>query len=208
MPLQGQEPFEEDLKWLNMAVRRSGNRQRSWMRLPNPSSPWGSSLLMVYTGALALLNLNERVIGPLSQTLIFIPILLWFVCISCLAYVYFPDRFSFNANSPTDIENVTREISRKKSFRLKVGSVLFVAALATSSISMVWLGEQPTKDMKMDGQTILGVAKENVSVLQNLSGLIQEEGIRVIVFTLEPGKSDVSSGQIIDESGCCKGLAG
>ena len=37
------------------------------------------------------------------------------------------------------------DVSRKKSFRLKVGSVLFVAALAATSISIVWLGVQPER---------------------------------------------------------------
>ena len=56
-----------------------------------------------------------------------------------MAYVHFPDRLKFRKNSPSDIERVTMEVSRKKSFRLKVGSVLFVAALAATSISIVWL---------------------------------------------------------------------
>jgi len=32
------------------------------------------------------------------------------------------------------------DVSRKKSLRLKIGSVLFVIALAATSISILWLG--------------------------------------------------------------------
>ena len=80
-------------------------------------------------------------------------------------------------NSPSDIERTTRDVSRKKSFRLKVGSVLFVAALAATSISIVWLSIQPDKETKTDEQTILIIGKENASMLQNLSGLPQESGM-------------------------------
>ena len=49
----------------------------------------GSSLLTVYTGALALFKFNEKASDHLSLAIICIPIFLWLLCISCLAWVYF-----------------------------------------------------------------------------------------------------------------------
>ena len=54
-----------------------------------------SSFLAVYTGALALFKLNERGHEPVYCLAICAPIVLWLFCISCFAYVYFPDRYKF-----------------------------------------------------------------------------------------------------------------
>lgn len=186
MPLQGQEPFEEDLEWLKYARETIKESPKVLDEAAKSFLALGSSLLTVYTGALTLFKLNERASDTLSQALICLPILLWLVCISSLAYVYFPDRFSFNSKSPTDIEKVTIDISRKKSFRLKIGAALFVAALATASIFIVWLAAQPAKETKGEEQTILIIAKENSSLLQNISGLPRVEGMRVPAIVLEP----------------------
>ena len=142
MPVQGQEPFEEDLEWLKFGREIIKDSPRVLDETAKGFLALGSTLLTVYTGALALFKLNEKASAPESWAIICIPIVLWLICISCLAYVYFPDRCNFHTNSPSEIEKVTRDISRKKSLRLKIGSVLFVAALAATSISIVWLGAQ------------------------------------------------------------------
>ena len=185
MPVQGQEPFEEDLEWLKYGremVRESpkvlDEAAKSFLTL-------GSSLLTVYTGALALFKLNDKASGPLSWAVICIPIVLWLLCISCLAYVYFPDRLKFHTNSPTEIEKVAVEVSRKKSFRLKIGSVLFVAALAATSISIVWLGSQPSKEMQMEELTIhLAMTPDETSLLKNMSGRPEEETPKIFPVVL------------------------
>jgi len=142
MPVKGQEPFEEDLEWLKFGREIIKDSPRVLDETAKGFLALGSTLLTVYTGALALFKLNEKASAPESWAIICIPIVLWLICISCLAYVYFPDRCNFHTNSPSEIEKVTRDISRKKSLRLKIGSVLFVAALAATSISIVWLGAQ------------------------------------------------------------------
>jgi flagellar basal body-associated protein FliL len=109
---------------------------------------------------------------------------LWLLCISCLAYVYFPDRLKFHTNSPTEIEKVTVEVSRKKSLRLKIGSVIFVAALAATSISIVWLGAQPSKETQMEELTIhLAMTQEEKGLLNNMSER-PEETQRILPIVL------------------------
>jgi hypothetical protein len=98
------------------------------------------------------------------------------------AYVYFPDRLRFRKNSPRDIEEATIDVSRKKSLRLKIGSVLFVAALAATSISIVWLGAQPAKEAQAEDKTIqLILADEDIlSELKNSSCLPESIAISTI----------------------------
>ena len=180
MPVLGREPFEEDLEWLKYGretVRESpkilDDAAKSFLAL-------GSSLLTVYAGALALFKLIEKASDPLSWAVICVPIVLWLLCISCLAYVYFPDRCRFHADSPREIERVTRDISRKKSLRLKIGSVLFVAALAAMSASIVWLGAQPSAEKEKEGQAVLlAVAEENDSQQMILSGSMDAANLKV-----------------------------
>jgi len=142
MAIQGEEPFEEDLDWLKYGREMIQESPKILDEAAKTFLTLASTFLTVYTGALALFKFNERSHDPLSWLAIFSPIILWLLCISSMAYVHFPDRLKFRRNSPSDIENVTMEVSRKKSFRLKAGSVLFVAALAATSISLIWLGSQ------------------------------------------------------------------
>jgi hypothetical protein len=182
--MQGQEPFKEDLEWLKYGREIVKDSPKVLDEAAKGFLALGSSLLTAYTGALALFKLNEKTSGPLSWAIICIPIVLWLLCISCLAYVYFPDRFKFHTNSPTEIEKVTRDISRKKSLRLKIGSVLFVAALAATSISIVWLGAQPSKETQMEELTIhLAMTQEEQGLMKNISGR-PEETQRILPIVL------------------------
>ena len=188
---QGEEPFEEDLDWLKYGremIQESpkilDEAAKTFLTMASTFLTMASTFLTVYTGALALFKFNERSHDPLSWLAICSPIILWLLCISSMAYVHFPDRLKFRKNSPSDIESVTVDVSRKKSFRLKVGSVLFVAALAATSISIVWLSTQPDKETKTDEQVILIIGKENASMLQNLSGLPQESGMGALRLVL------------------------
>ena len=156
MPVQGQEPFEEDLEWLKYGREIVKESPKVLDEAAKSFLAFGSTLLTVYTGALALFKLDEKASSPLTWAIICVPIVLWLLCISCLAYVYFPDRLKFHTNSPTEIEKVTRDISRKKSFRLKIGSVLFVAALEEQTI-------------------YLAMEKDGTNQLQNMS--VSQEGV-------------------------------
>lgn len=185
MPVQGEEPFEEDLDWLKYGREMIQDSPKILDEAARSFLTLGSSLLTVYTGALALFKFNDKASGLLSWAIICIPILLWLLCISCFAYVYFPDRLKFRKNSPSDIEDVTVDVSRKKSRRLKIGSILFVAALAATSISIVWLGTQPVGDVKTEEQTVnLVIAEDEAAILRNLSGLPQDAptGAYIIVI--------------------------
>lgn len=185
MPLLGEEPYEEDLEWLKYGREMIQESPKVLDEAAKSFLTLASTLLTVYTAALALFKFNENASGLLSWAVICIPIVLWLLCISLLAYVYFPDRLRFHKNSPSDIERVTVEVSRKKSFRLKAGSVLFVIALAATSISIVWLGTQPVGDVKTEDQTVnLVIAEDEAAILRNQSGLLQNapSGAYIIVI--------------------------
>lgn len=173
MALQGEEPYEEDLEWLKYGRQMIQESPKVLDEAAKSFLTLGSSLLTVYTGALALFKLNERASDLFDWAVICTPIVLWVLCISSLAWVYFPNRLRFNARSPSDIERVTMDVSRKKSLRLRAGSALFVAALATTSISILWLGAQPAKEAQMEEMIIqLIVADEDIlSELMNSSAL-------------------------------------
>lgn len=171
MAIQGEEPFEEDLDWLKYGRQMIQESPKVLDEAAKTFLTLASTFLTVYTGALALFKFNERAHDPLSGLAIWAPIILWLLCISSMAYVHFPDRLKFRKNIPRDIENVTMQVSRKKSLRLKVGSVLFVAALAATSISIVWLGVQSPKDAESEEQTVhLLIIEDEANILESLSG--------------------------------------
>lgn len=184
MAVQGEKPSEEELDWLKYGRQMIQESPKILDEAAKTFLTMASTFLTVYTGALALFKFNERAHDFLSWIAILAPIILWILCISSMAWVLFPDRLKFQKNSPSDIERVTMDVSQKKSVRLNRGSVLFVTALAVTSISMVWLGIQPAEETKTDEQTILIIEKENASMLQNLSGLPQEPGMGALRLML------------------------
>lgn len=184
MPIKGEKPFEEDLEWLKYGREMIQQSPKILDEAAKSFLTLGSSLLTVYTGALAIFKFNERMSNSLDWAIISIPILLWLLCISSLAWVYFPNRLRFNAKSPSDIENVTMDVSRKKSRRLKAGSFLFVVALAATSISILWLGAQPAKEELTENRTIqLIVADEDILFQLNNSSALPEN---VAIITIPP----------------------
>jgi hypothetical protein len=185
MAVQGEEPFEEDLDWLKYGREMIQKSPKILDEAAKTFLTLASTFLTIYTGALALFEFNERSHDPLSCLVICSPIILWLLCISSMAYVHFPDRLKFRKNSPSDIEKVTTEVSRKKSFRLKMGSVLFVAALAATSISIVWLSAQPAKETQSGELTIhLVKANEGANLLENISRPLDREIPRTIPVVL------------------------
>ena len=172
MPIIGEEPYEEDLEWLKYGREMIQESPKVLDEAAKSFLTLSSSLLTVYTGALALFKFNEKASGTLAWAVICTPIILWLLCISCLAWVYFPDRLKFHKNSPSDIENVTVDVSRNKHNRLKIGTVLFVAALAATSISILWLGGQPAEDAEVEEQTIqLLIVGDEAIMMTNLSSI-------------------------------------
>jgi hypothetical protein len=176
MPVKGQEPFEEDLEWLKFGREIIKDSPRVLDEAAKGFLALGSTLLTVYTGALALFKLNENASGPESWAIICIPIVLWLSCISCLAYVYFPERCNFHTKSPSEIEKVTMDVSRKKSLRLKIGLVLFVAALASTSISVVWLSAQVSSQSQQVQTVQFVIPMDKNESSQNIS-MFFENGI-------------------------------
>jgi hypothetical protein len=84
MPELGDDPYEENLDWLKYGRVMIQESPKILDEAAKSFLTLGSSLLTVYTGALALFKLNEKTYGPLSWAVICTPILLWLLCISCL----------------------------------------------------------------------------------------------------------------------------
>ena len=76
MPVQGEEPYEEDLEWLKYGRVMIQESPKVLDEAAKSFLTLASSFLTVYTGALALFKFNERA-PAMSWAVICIPILLW-----------------------------------------------------------------------------------------------------------------------------------
>jgi hypothetical protein len=141
--VQGEEPSEEDMKWLSYGRKLFEESPNVLDENAKSFVTLGSTLLTVYTGALALFKFNEVLNRPWYNLVIMaLPIFLWLLSISFNAYVQFPGRYEFARDSPTDLMKIPGLISKKKYFRLKIGAIFFILALGASSFSILWLGNQ------------------------------------------------------------------
>ena len=176
--IQGEEPFEEEEKWLDYGRKLLEESPKVLDEDARSLVALGSSLLTVYTGALALFKFVERMDSSgINLAVMSFPIILWLLCISFSAYVYFPGRYEFNKDSPDDVMNTTENIGREKYRRLKIGAILFILALGSSSFGILWLGHHTTSpDLLDQPQKVQFVINENNdSALKEMS-IFTEEG--------------------------------
>jgi|GEM_PF-1484068 len=183
--VKGEEPTEEDMAWLNYGHEMLKESPKVLDENAKSLVALGSSLLTVFTGLVALFKLNERkVSSPIDWALIVIPIVFWLLSISYNAYVNFPGRYRLARDSPTDIIKTTEVISKRKYNRLKVGAVLFIIALGTSSFSIVWPGAQ-APSQSTQAQTVQFVVPEDeIAALQNMSIPFEENTQRTVPIIL------------------------
>ena len=185
--IQGEEPFEEEEKWLDYGRKLLEESPKVLDEDARSLVALGSSLLTVYTGALALFKFVERMDSSgINLAVMSFPIILWLLCISFSAYVYFPGRYEFNKDSPDDVMNTTENIGREKYRRLKIGAILFILALGSSSFGILWLGHHTTSpDLLDQPQKVQFVINENNdSALKEMSIFTEEGTLRTIPLGL------------------------
>ena len=185
--VQGEVPSEEDMQWLDYGRKLLEESPKVLDEDAKSFVALGSSLLTVYTGALALFKFNERLeLSGVNLIMMLGPILLWLLSISSNAYVYFPGRYDFTRDSPSDLMRIPELISKKKYSRLKIGAVLFILALGSSSLSILWLGNQMPSQVSQDQPHSVQfvIFEDDVSAFKNMSIFIEEETQRTGPITL------------------------
>ena len=185
--VQGEEPSEEELQWLDYGRKLLEESPKILDEDAKSFVALGSSLLTIYTGALALFKFNERLdVSMINLALMSLPIILWLLSISFNAYVYFPGRYEFARDSPTDLMRIPELISRIKYSRLKIGAILFILALGSSSFSILSLGSQMSshglQNQPQNVQFI--IAEDKVPAFRNMSILIEEGTLRTVPLLL------------------------
>lgn len=187
--IKGKKPTAADLEWISYGRKILKESPQFLDENAKSMVALGSSLLAVYTGALTLLNFNEKFdLKSEERIFLLIPIIFWLISISFNAYVYFPRRYAFAENMPDEIKKAQKEISKTKHFRLKIGAIFFIIALGISSFCILWLGNQDQlQNSQMRVQFI--TSKEFIPILQNMSISIEKETQRTMTVRLS-GKVD------------------
>jgi hypothetical protein len=185
--IQGEEPSEDDEKWLEYGRKLLEESPKVLDENAKSLVALGSSLLTVYTGALALFGFVEK-LGSSSTDLavMSIPIVLWLLCISFSAYIYFPGRYEFRRDSPDDVMITAENIGREKYRRLKISAIFFILALGSSSFIILWLGqESSTSSLQDPSQKVQFVINEDkVQTLKKMSILTEKGTQRTVPLNL------------------------
>lgn len=145
--LMARAPSEDEIEWVKYG---RGLRQESPKVSDDEAKALvalASTLLTVYTGALALFKVSENfdsIYNNVSflgmpenglRALIFMtPIVLWLISIGLNLYVYFPGNYKANTVSPNKTKNLLENIINTKYNRLKWGGRAFLAALVWSTV--------------------------------------------------------------------------
>ncbi|RQW77035.1 MAG: hypothetical protein EHM14_15295 [Methanothrix sp.] len=142
-----------------------------------------STLLTVYTGAITLFKIPENfdslfkyvsflgIHEGLFRALIFmVPIALWLISIGLNLFVYFPKYYEADIASPNRTKQLLEAVIDTKYSRLKWGGLVFLAALAWSTLIIGLMSITPPE---VPSQTELQfvqfvVPGNNFSTLENM----------------------------------------
>jgi hypothetical protein len=182
--IKGKKPIASDLEWISYGRQILKESPQVLDENAKSMVALGSSLLAVYTGALALLNFNEKFdLKSEERIFLLLPIIIWLISISFNAYVYFPRRYAFAENMPNEIKKAQKEISRTKHFRLKIGAIFFIAALGLSSFCILWLGNQdPLQNSQVRVQFV--TSNESIPILEDMSVSFEKDTQRTVPILL------------------------
>jgi hypothetical protein len=185
--IEGEEPPKEEEEWLDYGRKLLEESPKVLDEDARSLVALGSSLLTVYTGAIALFKFVERLDSSwIYLAVMSFPIMLWLLCISFSAYVYFPGRYEFNKDSPDSVMNTAESIGREKYRRLKIGAILFILALGSSSFGILWLGYETSspslQDLPQKVQFVIN--QDDVFALENMSIFMEEGTLRTVPLVL------------------------
>jgi hypothetical protein len=142
----GQPVSDDDLEWINYGRKLRQNTPSILDENAKSLIAIDSTILTVYTGMITFFNIISKIKPSILDYLILvIPVIAWIVSISWNVYVYFPGKYEFKENSPTEIKNTLETIIGKKYKRLKIGAAGFIFAISCTSIVMIYLLFQITK---------------------------------------------------------------
>jgi len=142
----GQLASDEDLEWINFGRKLRQNTPTVLDENAKSLITIDSTILTVYTGMITFFNIIGKIKPSLLDYIILtIPVIAWIFSISWNVFVYFPGKYEFKENSPTEIKDTLTTIIDKKYKRLKIGAIGFIIAIACTSIVMVVLLIQITK---------------------------------------------------------------
>jgi hypothetical protein len=180
--LQGEDPLDEDEKWLDYGRKLLEETPRILDEDAKSLVALGSSLLTVYTGVLALFKFVERsYLSGTNLAVMSIPIILWLLCISFSASVYFPGRYEIIQDSPDSVMKIVQNIDREKYKKLKVAAFFLILALGCSSFAILWVGQETSSISLTDQpQKVQFIIKEGANSSLNTS-IFTSERIRLTV---------------------------
>jgi hypothetical protein len=145
-PILGQPISDDDSEWLIYGRKLRQDTPSILDENAKSLITIDSTILTVYTGMITLFNIISKLQPTLIDYIILIiPVIVWIFSIAWNVYVYFPGKYQFIENSPTDIQDTLKTVIDKKYKRLKIGAVSFIFAIACTSVVMIYVLFQITK---------------------------------------------------------------
>lgn len=111
--LIGEVPSIEEVEWVTLGKEMRKDTLKTLNEDAKGLATLGSSLLLVYTGALTLFKLPENA-SYLGLGIMAIPIVLWLVCIFFASSINFSELSRIYVNDPNDVKNFIEKRIKEK----------------------------------------------------------------------------------------------
>ncbi len=160
MPIIGEEPFEEDLEWLKYGREMIQQSPKILDEAAKSFLTLGSSLLTVYTGALALFKFNERVLDLFGWVVICILAVMGTISLGVMIgkTLYLARAGKANAAFINNFRDNSRKLLRPES--LDTQAALGDAALRVAQPASTDAKAADVTDLLVDHQQLAMVARK------------------------------------------------
>jgi hypothetical protein len=200
--LIGEVPSIEEVEWVTLGKEMRKDTLKTLNEDAKGLATLGSSLLLVYTGALTLFKLPENA-SYLGLGIMAIPIVLWLVCIFFASSINFSELSRIYVNDPNDVKDFIEKRIKEKYDKLIWSRRLFIMSIAASAI-ILFLGGTSFQEEDPAPQTVQFLVSDNSSPdFKNASISVNEstgktDPVKLIAVSDEAYKVKVAQGTVVE----------
>lgn len=159
--LIGETPSSEEVEWVKLGKSMRKDTLKTLNEDAKGLATLGSSLLLVYTGALTLFKLPENA-SFFGFGLMAIPIALWLICIYYASSINFSELSSIWVNDPNEVKDLIEKRITSKYDNLILSRKLFILSITASAIVLFAAGT-PVLQEDPSPQTVQFLISDNTS---------------------------------------------
>lgn len=199
--IQGEKASNEQVEWVKLGRGLQKKTLKTLNEDAKELATLGSSLLLVYTGALTLFKFPDKASTP-ELVIMALPIIAWLFTIYYIAKINFSELTSLNVYCPSEVKDFVENKITKKYDKLNKARHFFLISLGLSAFVLLLIGTPITEELAPRSIQFLvsdnsSPDYENASISVNAS-TGKTVPVQLIEITDKTYKVKLSKGNIVE----------